>query len=134
MNYDVSFTVNSGDHKTDTYRYILSLVNGKKAWSLTPLFYPPPSMIKNKIDMTIAAREHNVSKSGATELMTVSKMLNELSIIAEADEPATLTGLDKEKRLIRIDKNGFTITSAVNEKGKEPEYQINLTCWGLYDY
>ena len=130
---DVKFTVNTGDHRGDTYQYTLAMINGKKAWSVTPLFKPAPSMIKNKIDIVIEAREHNIGRSGANELRTVGKILDELSIIATETEPSTLTGLDKKERLVDIDQDGFTITSAINEKSKEPEYRINLTCWGLYE-
>lgn len=52
---DIKFTVNTGTYKGKTYRYTLATVNGKKAWAITPLFSPPPSMIKNKIDIVISA-------------------------------------------------------------------------------
>jgi len=130
---DIKFTVNTGDHKGETYRYTLATVNGKKAWAITPLFSPPPSMIKNKIDIVIECREHNISRSGATELALAGKILDELSIIATETEPSTLTGLDKKDRLVMIDQDGFSITTELKEKGKEPEYRINVTCWGLYE-
>jgi len=130
---DIKFTVNTGTRKGETYSYTLATVNGKKAWSITPLFSPPPSMIKNKIDMVIECREYNISRSGATELALAGKILDELSIIATETEPSTLTGLDKKDRLVMIDQDGFSITTELKEKGKEPEYRINVTCWGLYE-
>ena len=92
--------------------------------------------------MVIECREKNVGRGGATELRTVSKVLDELSHIATEVEPVTLTGLskasgkkgeDSKERLVQIDENGFRETTELNEKGREPEYRIEVTCWGLYD-
>jgi len=134
MAYDVQFLINSGDYKGKKYGFTLAMINGKKAWARTPVFYPAPSMIKEKIDMVIFAREDNISLSGAVDLTAVDKILEQLSIIATAAKHSTLTGLDSKKRYVQIDKDGFSIKSTVNEISKEPEYQVELTCWGLYDY
>jgi len=134
MAHDVKFVVNSGDYKGDEYGYTLAMVDGKKAWQRAPLFYPPPSMIKEKIDMVIDANEYSIPNSGAVELENVNKILEQLTIIATETTPSTLTGIDNEEKLVLIDQNGFSVTSVVNETNKEPEYQVNLTCWVLYDY
>ena len=130
---DIAFTVNTGDHKGDIYRYTLAIEKGKKAWLVTPLFRPPPYMYKEQIDMVIACREHNIGRSGATELRTVKKILDELSIIATETSPCSLEGLDKDTRRIRIDQDGFKVTTELNEKGKSPEYRVNVTVYGLYE-
>jgi hypothetical protein len=130
--HDIIFQINSGDNKGKTYRYTLSMANGKKAWAVSPLFKPAPSMIKERIEMTIDAKDYNVPGSGATELKTVNKILKELSIIADSD--ASLTGLDKQTRLVKINQDGFTVESLINEKGRDAEYGVTVRCWGLYDY
>jgi len=139
---DIKFRINTGDHKGDEYGYTLAVINGKKAWRVTPLFSPPPDIYKERIDMVIECREHNIGRSGADELRTVSKILEELSNIATEVEPVTLTGLskasgksgeDNKDRLVQIDEDGFKETTELNEKGKSPEYRIEVTAWGLYD-
>jgi len=131
---DVKFIVNTGDHKGDEYSYTLATINGKKAWNITPLFKPAPSMIKNRIDMVIECREHNINRAGVNELALVNKILDELSAVATETEPATLKGLDNKERFIKIDQDGFEVTTELLEKDKSPEYRVKLTCWGLYDY
>jgi len=130
---DITFTVNTGDHKGDTYGYTLAMVNGKKGWYVTPLFKPPPYMYKEQIDMVIECQEHNIGTSGAIDLRTVNKILKELSIIATETSPSSLMGLDKTTRRIRIDQDGFKVTTELNERSKSPEYRINVTCHGLYE-
>jgi hypothetical protein len=129
MKHDVIFEITSGDNRGDVYRYTL-VTDGKKLWEVTPKFKPAPSMIKEQIDMTIAVRDYNIPNSGATELRAASKIIEELSLIARAD--AKMTGLDNITRDIKIDQDGFTITSSVTEKGKDAEYGVKVRCWGLY--
>jgi len=131
MTHDILFTVNTGDHKGSRYGYTLVMQQGVKAWSVTPLFRPAPSMIKERIEMMIVARGKNIPGSGAVELRGVSEIIDELSIIADETD-VTLKGLDKKERPILIDKDGFSLTSTANEQGRSPEYRITLTCWGLY--
>ena len=130
---DVTFTVNTGDHKGDRYSYTLATINGKKAWSVTKLFNPPPSMIKEKIEMVIECREHNINRAGANELTLANKIIDELSIIASETEASTLKGLDNKERLVKIDNNGFSLSAEIKEKERDPEYRINVVCWGLYE-
>lgn len=134
MKYDVEFRVNSGDLQGQKYRYVLASKNGAKMWSVTPLFSPAPSMYRDRIEMSITAGEHNVDTSGAVELRKVKELLDELRDIAEesSEEPVTMTGLDREKRLVRIDQSGFSVTSTIKEQGKPAEYIINFPCWGMY--
>ena len=130
---DVEFLVNTGDYQGDVYKFTLATVNGKKAWNRTRLFYPPPSMIKERIDMIIEARELNIPRSGAIELKIVDEILDQLTHMANETEASTLTGLDGQDRKVQIDRNGFNVENVVNETTKEPEYRVNLTCWGLYE-
>lgn len=134
MQHDVQFLINSGDYQGKKYGYTLASNKGQKMWERTPVFYPAPSMIKEQIKMTILAREDNISRSGARELKQVDEIIDELTTIATASEHPTLTGLDLKDRYIQIDQNGFNVKSVVLETNKEPEYVVELTCWGLYDY
>ena len=132
MSHDVTFTINAGDHKGDKYKYTLASKDGAKMWSVTPQFRPCPSMIKEKIEMVIEAREGNIPQSGAVELRLVQKIVDELSIIAKETD-VTLTGLDLQDRPVMIDEEGFNIAAVANEKTRSPEYQITVRCWGLHD-
>lgn len=131
---DITFTINSGDYKGKEYSYTLATIDGKKAWDIQPLFKPAPCMFQNRIEMTITAGEKNVDSAGAIELRNVNKIIAELNRIAEADDPCTLEGLDHKKRFIRINQDGFAVSSTLKEPNRSPEYLIRVTCWGLYDY
>ena len=128
---DIKFTIHSGDYQGDTYRYILAMDSGRKRWMATPVYKPPPSRIKEKIDMVISVRENNISYTGAQELRLVNNIIDELRRIAD-DTDATMVGLDGRERYVQIDEDGYSIMSVVNEHTREPEYQITLSCWGLY--
>ena len=132
MTHDVAFTINTGDYKGKVYKYTLAENQGVKAWNVTPQFRPAPSMIKEKIEMVLVAREANISRSGAIELRQVSRMLTELTEIAKQTN-VTLTGLDYQDRPILIDLNGFTLSSVANETNRNTEYHVDVTCWGLYN-
>lgn len=131
MTQDVEFTINAGKGKGRTFRYTLVSHQGVKMWEVTPQFRPAPSMIKERISMVITAREQNISRSGATELETISKIIEELSIIG-GETDVTLKGLDYKERPILIDQDGFSVRSIINEQGKDAEYQVTVTAWGLY--
>ena len=131
MTQDAEFTINTGDSKGKVYRYTIASQQGVKMWEVTPLFRPAPSMIKERISMVIVAREQNISRSGATELQIVSKIVDELSIIA-GETDVTLKGLDYKERPVLIDQDGFSVRSIMNELGKDSEYHITVTAWGLY--
>lgn len=132
--YNVDFIVNSGNNKGDQYRYVLAENNGVKVWGVNPSFLQPPSMYKDIIKMSIFAGEHSLDTSGATELRAVNRILEELRIIGESEEPATLTGLDREERIIRIPKDGYNYECLVKETDKSAEYRVNLTCYSMYKY
>jgi hypothetical protein len=131
--YDVEFQVNSGDNKGKKYGFTLATKDGEKQWAITPLFQPAPSIIKEKIVMALVAQEENIPLSGAKELKAVGKILEQLRSIALETTPSTLMGFDKQKRLVQIDENGYSVSSTVLEPNREPEYVINLSCWTIYD-
>jgi hypothetical protein len=131
--HDVQFRINAGTYKGRIYGYTLASKNGEKLWSVIPRFEPPPSMIKERIEMSLVARQGNFPLSGGQELAQVNKLIDELSAIGGEVEKVTLIGIDKKERLVQIDEDGFIISSVVTETGRDPEYIVNLTCWGLYD-
>lgn len=131
MKTDILFTIGSGDYKGKRYGFILAMRNGEKQWGVTPLFMPPPSIIKEEIEMLLMAQEMNIPRSGAMELKAVNKVLDQLRIIAKADS-VTLRGLDLQERPVRIDENGFSVACITNETNREPEYMVKLTVWGMY--
>lgn len=130
---DIKFQLNSGDHKGEEYGFTLAIVNNKKAWTSTRLFLQPPTMIREKIDLVLTAREANVPISGAIELKLVNKILEHLENISLETDAVTLVGIDKEERLVRVGEHGAELNPVIQEKGKEPEYQVTVTCWGLYE-
>lgn len=131
MVHDVEFRVNEGDCKGKVYGYTLATNNGVKMWGVTPQFRPAPSMIKEKIEMVIVAREMNIPQSGAVELQGVTQIINELSSIA-SETDVTLKGLDHQERPILIDRDGFSIIVVANELTRSSEYRVNITVWGLF--
>ena len=114
MTHDVEFTVNEGDYKGKVYGYTLATNQGVKMWGVTPQFRPAPSMIKEKIEMVLVAREMNIPQSGAAELKGVTQIIKELSNIAEETD-VTLKGLDYQERPVLIDRDGFSMTVMANE-------------------
>lgn len=130
--YDIKFRMNSGDHKGEEYGFTLAVIDNKKAWTHTRIFVEPPSMIRERIDLVLAVREDNIPLSGARELVTVNKILGQLESISMETDPITLVGLDKQERLVRVDRHGFEVSPVLEETSREPEYQIRMTCWGVY--
>jgi len=129
---DVEFIINAGESKGKRYRFTLAAKDGEKQWSVTPRFEPAPSIIKEKVEMVLTAREGNIPVSGAVELKLISKLLEQLRAISLEITPSTLIGLDKIERSVQVDEDGYTLVSTIREANKEPEYLINLTCWSLY--
>jgi len=126
--YDVLFEIADGTK----YGFVLASDNGKKAWEVTRLFKAPPTLIKQSIQMTITASEDDITASGARQLKRMSAILSDLEVLMTENDDITLTGLDNEKYLVLLDKNGLKTQTLIHEKNKEPEYQVSLLCWGLY--
>jgi len=132
--HDIKFTMNSGEHNGEQYGFTLAEVDGKKAWKARKKWYSPPSMIAYEINATVTAREKNIPLSGAVELKQVNKILEDLNVIfGETEKPVTLLGFDKREYPILVDKSGITTEAIIHEKEREPEYQVSLLCWGLYE-
>jgi len=131
--YDIEFLVNSGDKEGNRYGFTLAKSNGRKMWNVQRLFQPPPAMAKERIEMGIAVRAKNISRSGANELELANHIINQLETIADETTPATLTGLDGIKRAVLIDRQGFTIEPTVSEMKQDPEFQVTVLCWSVYE-
>lgn len=131
---DVTFKMNSGDRKGDTFGFTLSSSEeGAKDWELMRIFQPAPSMVKERIKLGITARERNIPLSGAEELRRVNTLIDQLVLIAQETTPVTMNGLDGVDRPVRIDRSGITYAPVIVEQGKDPEYKIAVVCWGLYE-
>lgn len=129
---DIEFVMNSGEHVGERYSFTLADSNGQKAWQVTRLFRPPPAMAKEKIDMIIAVREKNIPTSAAMELKQAKDILSQLETIAKETTPVTLKGVDGD-RLVRVDKSGFQLSPTIKEHKRETEYQVQLTCWSVFE-
>ena len=130
---DIKFKINDGPHKGEEYGFTLATVDGKKAWEDIKLFIPPPSLIKEQINIVVTAREGNMPLSGAIELKQVKRIIEQLLIIFDEITPVTMIGFDKQERLVRVDKQGPVMVPVIHEREKDPEYRVSLTCWGLYE-
>ena len=128
MSTDVKFTYSGTD-----YEYMLALDdNGQKKWSVQQLFRQPPSLLRNKIDLTIKAapsmRDLNNVVYTTRDITTV---LAELRVLTDGDT-ITLTGFDKRTYYVTFDPNATNVRSVVDESGRVTEYEIDISCWDLY--
>ena len=131
--HDVSFQLNSGDKKGTTYRFTLDDVNRQKAWIVTRIYRPPPSMMRERIEMVISCRQQNIPLSGAVELAQANKILDQLEIISDETTTVTLKGPDNRDREVVVDKGGFNLYPTFSESGKDLEYRVSIVCWRLFE-
>ena len=131
--HDIRFIVNSGKNRGKSYGFTLALNSAQKAWRVRPLALAPPEMEKEVIELVITARDSNYSRTGSRELVRVNQIKAQLDIIAKEIEPVTLKGLDNTTRKVRLDRDGYEVSSVINELGKDPEYLITVTCWSIYE-
>jgi len=116
-----------------TYQYMLALdKDGQKKWDVQPLFRQPPSLLRNKIDLTIKAapsmRDLNDVVYTTRDITTV---LAELRVLTDGDT-ITLTGFDAGTYYVTFDPNAAHIRSIMDEAGRITEYEIDISCWDLY--
>lgn len=127
--YDIAFQLEDGTE----YGFMLARVDGKKAWAVNREFHPPPSMIKQRINLVITAREDEILASAVRQLKRMEEILSDLEKIMASEGSIVLTGLDNQKYPVLIDKAGLQINTLIHEKQREPEYQVSLLLWGLYE-
>ena len=126
--YDISFQLTNGNE----YGFMLARRNGKKAWAVNRVYYPPPSMVQHRIDITITAREDEVAASGVRQLKRMEEILNGLEAIMAYEGDILLIGLDNRQYPIKIDADGIKIETIIHEKDREAEYAASALLWGLY--
>ena len=128
MNSEVKFTLSGTD-----YEFMLAVdTNGRKQWQVQQLFTQPPSLLKNKIDMTIKAAPS--MREGDNVPITdkdIETVLGELRILIDGDT-ITLTGFDGETYYVTLDPKSTNAQSVVDESGRITEYNIDISCWDLY--
>jgi len=126
--YDITFELDNGK----SYGFMLARdKDGGKAWDPKREWWAPPSMIKQRINIVITAREDEMSASAVRQLKRIEEILADLETIMAYTGKKVLVGLDKLRYPIRIDKSGLQISTIIHEKGREPEYQVAILCWGL---
>ena len=130
--HDIYFIPNTGDYKGQKYGFMLSQSNRIKSWTVNRLYKSAPSMIKERIEFGIAVRDKNVASSSAIELSIASKIIDQLEEITKAGD-TDLVGLDGIQRKVRIDRTGFQTRPVTNEVGRNPEYEVHVICWSLYE-
>lgn len=106
---------------------------GKKAWKVMQLFYQPPSLIKEKIDLTILAAPQMRDDTGTVVTdRAIGTVIDELRVHADAVAAITITGLDDETYKVLFDKTATQVRSVLDPTGRITHYEIDLSCWGLY--
>lgn len=126
---DISFTFDS-----TTYDYMLAQdENGQKAWRVRQLFMQPPSLLKDKIDMTIlAAPETRDTTEAIVTDKSIATVLVELRVLADKTSAITLTGFDGQTYKVLFDQSATNIKSILDPTGRITHYTIDLSCWNLY--
>ena len=127
---DVRFTFD-----TTNYDYMLAIdANGRKRWGVQQLFTQPPSLLKNKIDMVIKAAPKVRIKAGTVDsTRTIANVLTELRTLADKVVNMTLTGLDEKTYKVLFDKAATNARSIIDETGRIIEYEIDISCWDMYE-
>jgi len=127
--HDISFQLSDGTE----YGFMLARADGKKAWAVNRVFRPPPSLVKQRVDIVITAREDEIAASAVRQLKRMEEILADLEKIMASTGNIVLTGLDNLKYPVLIDQAGLQINTLIHEKQREPEYQVAILCWGLYE-
>jgi len=90
-------------------------------------------MIKQRIDLTITAREDEITSSAARQLKRVKEILEEIDAMMVGTDTIKLTGLDNVQYPIVIDAKGSQLETVIHEQERDPEYQVTLLIWGIYE-
>ena len=123
---DVVITLNSGT----IYGFSLAEVDGKKAWKCRKVLREPPSMVEEEIEMILTARNEDAPLGAQSELALVGDILTQIQAIADESTDPTMVGIDGVTRGVRI--RDFTVIPVVHETEKDPEYHIEVACYGLH--
>lgn len=132
--FDIEFEIEgSGSNAGKKYGFMLAQEDGEKMWNVQRTLSPPPSMMKQQINLVVTAREDEFDASAARQLKRITEILAELEIIMEEDE-VRLAGLDGVEYPVRLDSdNGLKESVFIHEKDREPEYVVSVFAWGLYE-
>ncbi|RLC34001.1 MAG: hypothetical protein DRZ76_03485 [Candidatus Nealsonbacteria bacterium] len=126
---DVMFTLSATE-----YNYMLAVdANGRKRWNMQQLFTQPPSLIKNKIDMVIQAAP-SMRQADGTVISTrdIATVLGELRTLADSTSVITLDGLEDQTYNVLFDQRATNARSIVDETGRIVQYEIEISCWDIY--
>ena len=128
---DIRFTVG-----VTNYDYMLAVdANGRKRWGVQQLFTQPPSLLKNKIDIVVKAAPKVRIKAGTVDsTRTIGNVLPELRTLIDKVANITLTGLDEQTYKVLFDKAAASnARSVIDETGRITEYEIDISCWDMYE-
>ncbi len=107
--------------------------NGQKSWQVRQLFMQPPSLIKDKIDLTIlAAPQMRDNASVVVTDRTISTVLGELRVHTDAVVAITMTGKDAQTYKVLFDQTATNCRTILDPTGRITQYEIDLSCWNLY--
>lgn len=120
---------------TETYDYMLAQdANGQKAWQVRQLFMQAPSLIKDKIDLTILAAPQMRQADGTViATRTISTVLTELRSLTDKTAVIKLDGLDGISTYrVLFDQTATNAKTILDPTGRITQYEIDLSCWNLY--
>ena len=124
---DVRFT-----YSAVNYDFMLAEDDNGKRWNVEPIFRPAPSLMKNKITMTLKiAADIRYEDDSLHDDNAISATLTNLRTLTDGNT-ITLTGFDDATYYVTFDPNPVNIRSVLDESGRVVEYDIDVICWDLY--
>ena len=125
---DVHFTTSGSTE----YNYMLAQdKEGQKRWLVEKQYNAPPSVILDKITMTIsvAARMRQQTSSTIITTRDVATVMAELRILTDETSDITLSGFDGITYYVLFDRAPIRAESVLDETGRKTHYNIDIVCW-----
>ena len=125
----------TGDVKFATgtdYNYMLAQdKEGQKRWLVEKQYNAAPSVILDKITMTIsvAARMRQQTSSTIITTRVIATVMAELRTLADATSDITVDGFDGITYYVLFDRAPISAVSVLDETGRLTHYNIDIVCW-----
>ena len=128
MKSDVTFTLDA-----TSYQYMLCEDDkGQKLWDVEPKFDQPPSLIKNRVTLSIkAADQMRDQDDKVIKHRDIDTVQGEIRTLTDGED-ITLLGWDDRTYYVTFDVNAAHAVAIRDKSGKITEYRIDIICWDLY--
>lgn len=130
--HDVEFQVQDGPHKGERYGFTLATQDQRKVWRVYNEQRKPPSMIKERVELAVTARDDNVRASGDREQRRAAHIVQQMSVLNGQNTQIRLRGYDGLVYWVLLDEDGPQQESVVHEAGRDPEFRMHVRLWGYY--